>query len=226
MKAIIACGGKGTRRFPDSKDCPKILLPYEDGLVIDKVIDRIRHIPYVSELVFVLNSRLGGRIVDYMRQGYPEVAEDSSFVIDDSYKGFGYAVWLAKFFCLPNEPVMVFADDEIVTFTEGAWFGYPGQASVLHSVESETPEKYGVISYGFLDKIILTEKPSEPLSNKILVGPYYFSKAKSLFESLDYLVKNQVYDRGEIRLITAIQRMIDLHDYFEVHSIDWEDVGS
>ena len=226
MKAIIACGGKGTRRFPDSKDCPKILLPYEDGLVIDKIFESIDAISYITELVFVLNSRLGGQIVDYVRKQYPLIGMKSSFIIDDSYQGFGYAVWLAKFFCPPNQPVMIFADDEIFEFTEGANFGHVSQRSVLHSVVSDTPEKYGVISSDDSGKLVLTEKPYSPLSNRILVGPYYFSQAKSLFIALDYLVTNQIYDRGEIRLITAIQRMIDFDFGFDVHPLDWKDVGS
>ena len=128
MIAIIPCAGKGTRRYPDTKDTPKILLEHEGTPVIEHILEPIYMSGKFKKIVFVLNHKQGQQIIDYLtltwgawqwgvypRENEPEI----KFVWQAEPLGFGHAVLQAKSevnsLFHRSTPVFVHTDDAIIS---------------------------------------------------------------------------------------------------------------
>ena len=114
MIAIIPCAGKGTRRLPDTRFTPKILLEYpnppnppyqggktgenQGGMKGDPLIEHIVRPLDASDcferIVFVVSPKHGQRIIDYVRHNPFETPV--KFVWQNEPLGFGHAVLQAR----------------------------------------------------------------------------------------------------------------------------------
>ena len=127
MIAIIPCAGKGTRRLPDTRFTPKILLEYpnppsppcQGGMKREPLFEHIVRPIDMSErfekLVFVLSPRTGHQIIDYIRRNPLETPH--AFVWQNEQLGFGHAVLQAReevfSFRKWNPPVLIATDDGV-----------------------------------------------------------------------------------------------------------------
>jgi len=57
MKAIILAAGYATRLYPLTKDKAKPLLPVGDKLMIDWILDKIKEVPEIDEIIIVTNTK-------------------------------------------------------------------------------------------------------------------------------------------------------------------------
>ena len=114
MIAIIPCAGKGTRRLPDTRFTPKILLeypnppspPYQGGTkeenlggrkgdpLIEHIVRPIDASDCFERIVFVVSPKHGQRIIDYVRHNPFETPV--KFVWQNEALGFGHAVLQAR----------------------------------------------------------------------------------------------------------------------------------
>ena len=123
MIAIIPCAGKGTRRLPDTKDTPKILLEHEGEPVIDRIVRPIYESGRFNKIVFVLNPLTGQQVIDYVGR-WPWHTDKGErfpirFVWQNEQLGFGHAVLQAKSevnsLFHRSTPVFVHTDDAIIS---------------------------------------------------------------------------------------------------------------
>ena len=94
MIAIIPCAGKGTRRLPETKFTPKILLDYQGDPLIEHIARPIDASECFERIVFVLSPRHGNQVIDYIRRNPFETPV--SFVWQNEPLGFGHAVFQAR----------------------------------------------------------------------------------------------------------------------------------
>ena len=115
MIAIIPCAGKGTRRLPETKFMPKILLDYQGDPLIEHIARPIDASECFERIVFVLSPRHGNQVIDYIRRNRFETPV--SFVWQNEPLGFGHAVLQAReevfSFRKWNPPVLVATDDGV-----------------------------------------------------------------------------------------------------------------
>ena len=94
MIAIIPCAGKGTRRLPDTRFTPKILLDYQGDPLIEHIVRPIDASDCFERIVFVVGPKHGQRIIDYVRHNPFETPV--KFVWQNEPLGFGHAVLQAR----------------------------------------------------------------------------------------------------------------------------------
>ena len=115
MIVIIPCAGKGTRRLPETKFTPKILLDYQGDPLIEHIARPIDASECFERIVFVLSPRHGNQVIDYIRRNPFETPV--SFVWQNEPLGFGHAVLQAReevfSFRKWNPPVLVATDDGV-----------------------------------------------------------------------------------------------------------------
>ena len=114
MKVIIPCAGKGTRRYPESKGVPKVLLDFQGHPILEHIIESILSIHPNPHFIFVLNLDQGDQVIAYMRR-YSELKVSYCYQFDPL--GFGHAVLQAKDF-VGDSPVLVHACDKVLDFDE------------------------------------------------------------------------------------------------------------
>ena len=56
MKVVILAGGYATRLYPKTLNCPKALLKYKDGVVLDYILDNLTH-SSINEIIIVSNNK-------------------------------------------------------------------------------------------------------------------------------------------------------------------------
>ena len=202
MKVIIPVAGKGTRLRPHTFTTPKPLIQVAGKAIISHVIESIQDLD-IDEVILVISPE-GEAIVSFVREKYPFKV---GFVYQEESLGLGHAIYMAKEMVNKNEGVAVILGDTIIEVE------LPRKRKIEDFIavkKVSDPRRFGVVlmnEKGQIKKVV--EKPDTPVSDLAIVGLYYFGNAELLFESLEYIIKNDIRTKGEYQLTDAIARMID-----------------
>lgn len=229
-KAVIPCGGFGTRFLPATKVIPKELLPIVDkpalGYIVDEAVaSGITEILIILsegkesiEKIFLPNERLNAHL---LRRGQTELYSEAnkdcgakvSFVFQKEQKGSGDAVYLAKNFA-DGEPFAVLFGDDVI-YTGG---GAPATKQLIDAYDQtgvsvvgvqrtseEVARRCGVMKIkgeeGKLTFITdIIEKPTGELPSD-LVSLGRFVLTADIFDALERV---PLAGDGEVYLTTAI----------------------
>lgn len=220
MKVIIPVAGKGTRLRPHTYVLPKPLIRVAGKPIIDYIIEQFINVDF-SEVIFIIGY-LGEQIKNYMLENY---SFPMKFVKQSSFIGLGHAIYQSKEEFTKNEPVLIVLGDIIFkTDIEKVVSSTENQIGVMHP---DDPRKFGVVitdNKGYVKNMI--EKPENPPSNLAISGIYYFPESDTLFNSLEYIIDNNIRTKGEFQLTDAMHYMLKNGEKFKVFHVDeWYDCG-
>jgi glucose-1-phosphate thymidylyltransferase len=219
MKVIIPLAGKGTRLRPHTHVTPKPMLRIAGKPVMDYVMDDVRALGDVEEVVYI-TGHLKEKVEAHARDdiGLPAV-----FVEQAVQDGTAGAVALARPYV--DQPVLIIFVDTI----------FDADLSIVHTTDAdgiiwtkevEDYQRFGVVvtdADGHMTRIV--EKPSEPISKRANIGLYYVRNWRLLFEGIDH-VRRQPTNKGEYYLTDAFQYMIDKGAKIKVVDVQgWYDAG-
>jgi len=98
----------------------------------------------------------------------------------------------------------------------------------LYSIKQvDEPSAYGVVK--LQDGIItdFVEKPDEFISDLAIIGIYYFKSGEILREEIQYLLDNNILDKGEFQLTNALENMKQKGLKFVPGQVsEWMDCGN
>lgn len=204
MKALVLCGGRGTRLRPLTWAMPKQLVPVANRPILGYVLDDIARAG-IKEIGVVISPETGRAIKEFVRDGGDWNAE-VEYIMQDEPLGLAHAVKVSQRF-LGEEPFVMYLGDNLLQdgVQEGIARFISGNADALIMVkEVENPSRFGVVVLENGRVVRLVEKPKEPPSNLALVGVYIFSsKIHKVIESLPFSA------RGELEITDAIQGLVD-----------------
>lgn len=220
MKLIIPMAGKDDRLKPHTHTTPKALLHIAGKTLIEHVLDSVQELP-IDKVIFIVD------------QNYPELEKTilkkyrfkPLFILQKERKGVGHAILGAKKYAQDEEIIILFADTLIEADLKK--IKKLESEAILWTKEVKDPRMYGVafLHDGFVTKLI--EKPDTPVSDKALVGAYYFKNSKKLFESLEKLISSEIMTHGEYQLTDAIQFMINEGAKIRAENVKiWYDCGN
>jgi len=202
MKVIIPVAGKGKRLRPHTFTTPKPLIQVAGKAIISHVIESIQDLG-IDEVILVISPD-GESIVSFIREKY---SFKVGFVYQEESLGLGHAIYMARKMVEENEGVAVILGDTIIEVD------LPQKKKIEDFIavkKVSDPRRFGVVVIDEEDYIIkVVEKPDTPISDFAIVGLYYFGNAGLLFESLEYIIKNDIRTKGEYQLTDAIARMIE-----------------
>ncbi|MCH5351741.1 MAG: UTP--glucose-1-phosphate uridylyltransferase [Clostridiales bacterium] len=230
-KAIIPCGGMGTRFLPITKSIPKEILPVIDTPVLSYIVDEIID-SGINEILIILGKGKHA-IKDYFTpskkleralKNKPEMLEtvrrinrhaDISFTLQDKPLGSGDAVMRARDFTGDEPFIMANGDDLIVSdipATKQLADAYEAKEAVIlgvQQVELSETSKYGIIrptrtegKTVWCDGIVEKPKVSPP-SRYAALGRYVFTA-----EIYGYIKNLKPEKGGEIQITDAILDMM------------------
>ncbi len=229
-KAVIPCGGWGTRFLPVTKAVPKEILPVIDTPVLKYIADEI--IDSGIEEILIIIGEGKEAIRDFFTSKpklekalckKPEVLEqirsinrnaDIHFAVQKEPRGSGDAVMLAKKFT-GDEPFCLSNGDDLIVSnvpaTKQLADAYEKTPAVIMGVQKVAPSetsKYGIIIPTETDGRVvwcdgMIEKPSgDPPSLYASLGRYVFTP--EIYEHISVLKAVN----GEVRLTDAICAMM------------------
>lgn len=167
MKAVVLCGGLGTRLRPITYEIPKVLIPVRGKPVLDHLIDLFRR-EGVTEVILSV-----GHLKDKIKE-YAHTITDIPVTLLEESSPLGTAGPL-KLLGQQSEPFIVSNGDELkdIPLKEMLGFHQERQAAATIALKKvENPTLYGVAR---LDGDVIkefVEKPLNPPSSLISAGLY------------------------------------------------------
>ena len=216
MKVIIPVAGQGTRLLPHTKKRQKCLLPVAGKRLLDHILEPLIQQGF-DPIVLVT-----GYLEEQIREYVPKFEAHFSFVTQRDRLGLGHAVFQGLE--NENEPVMIQLGDVIYLHDFSQFCDSQYHKIAVDRVPD--PERFGIVELEG-DRIVkVLEKPARPPSDLAIVGLYYVSSQKMLWEAIRYLMDNNIVTKGEIQLADAFQRMVDKGETIRTEVVSqWFDCG-
>ncbi len=221
MKALVLCGGEGTRLRPFTFSQPKHLLPVAGKPVVAHVIRAVREagIEDVGVVVSPSQEKQFRACLDGAALGVR-----LTYVSQPEPKGLAHAVLCAGGFLGQEDFLVVLGDNLLERGVQPVveTFRRAHRATVALAWV-EDPRRFGVAVLEGEHIVRVVEKPAEPPSPWAIVGVYAFKP--SLLEAAQEV---QPSWRGELELTDAIQRLVDRGEKVYGFRIGgwWQDIGS
>jgi len=188
MKAIILAAGYATRLYPLTENMPKPLLPLGEKVILEYILDDIKKIKEIDEIIIVTNHKFIRHFQEW-KTGYfcsiPIFLLDDGTIANENRLGAIRDIQLVIDQKLLQDDILVLAGDNVFDFTLNDlityFFSVNNDCIMIHEETNiEKLKKTGVaeISNDFT-VVSFKEKPAEP-NSFYAVPPFYIYKKETL----------------------------------------------
>lgn len=204
MKIIVPMAGRGSRLRPHTLTVPKPLVPIAGKPIVQRLVEDITRVcgQKVDEIAFVI-----GDFGQEVERDLVSIAEGlgatGSIYHQDEALGTAHAILCAKE-SLSGPVVVAFAD----TLFRAEFILDTNKDGIIWVQSVEDPRAYGVIKMDE-DAVItdFVEKPEDFVSDLAIIGIYFFKDGAKLRGELQYLIDNDIKEKGEFQLTNALENM-------------------
>lgn len=224
MRIIVPMAGMGKRMRPHTLTVPKPLIPIAGKPIVQRLVEDIAKVcgEPVQEVAFIIG-RFGAEVEKSLVQIAESVGAKGTIHYQDEPLGTAHAFLCAQS-ALTGPVVVAFADTLFkADFTLDS--SVPGTIWVQ---KVEDPKPFGVVKLNEQGQITdFVEKPQEFISDLAIIGIYYFQDGEYLRQELQYLLDNDIKDKGEFQLTNALENMKNKGTTFVPGRVtEWLDCGN
>ncbi len=222
MKIVIPMAGIGKRMRPHTLTVPKPLLKIAGKSIVERLVDNISVGDDVKEIHFVVGNF--GEDVEATLINLARSKGAKGFIhYQKEALGTAHAIYCAEE-ALNGDVVIAFAD----TLFVGDFSIEEEDEAIIWTKIVENPEAYGVVKEENGEIITdFYEKPVEFISNKAIIGIYYFKRAEDLKREIKYLLDNDIRVGKEYQLTDALKNLLKRNLRFKSKIIEeWLDCGN
>ena len=224
MNIVIPMAGRGSRLRPHTLTIPKPLIPIAGKSIVKRLVEEISISSgmEVENICFVI-----GDFGDQVEQDLVAIAEElgakGHIRYQDKPLGTAHAILCGEDF-LAGNTVVAFAD----TLFKAEFKIDPKQDGVIWVKKVDDPSAFGVVNLdddGIIEEFV--EKPEDFVSDLAIIGIYYFKDGDYLKSQLQYIIDNDIKDKGEYQLTSALENMRAQGSKFKTGEvIEWLDCGN
>jgi len=216
--------GMGKRMRPHTLTTPKPLLPVAGRSVVQRLIEDIIKVSNekVDEIVFIIG-RFGKETEENLKKIASGLGADASIYYQDEALGTAHAILCAKE-TLEGKIIIAFAD----TLFKADFKLDDSRQGIIWVQKVKDPKAYGVVKVNSESVITdFVEKPDQFVSDLAIIGIYYFKDGAMLRKELEYLIDNNIKDKGEYQLTNALENMKNKGVMFTPETVtEWFDCGN
>jgi glucose-1-phosphate thymidylyltransferase len=216
--------GMGKRMRPHTLTTPKPVVPVAGKPIVQHLVEDIIRMcnQKVEEIAFVV-----GHFGEEAEKNLIAIAENlgakGTIHYQDTPLGTAHAILCAES-ALTGPVVVAFAD----TLFSADFRMDADCDGVIWVKQIEDPRQFGVVkteSDGTITDFV--EKPQEFVSDLAIIGIYYMKDGENLKKELQYLIDNNIRDKGEYQLTNALENMKSKGLRLKAGKVDeWLDCGN
>ncbi len=224
MNIIIPMAGRGTRLRPHTITIPKPLIPVAGKPMVQRLVEDIVEMcsETVENIAFIVGD-FGTDVENELLDVATRAGAKGHIFYQDKPLGTAHAILCAQ--SVMNKNIIVaFADTlfkaniKIDTAADG----------IIWTHRVDDPSRFGVVKMNAQNVITeFVEKPSTFVSDLAIIGIYYFKDGQYLRNELQYIIDNDIKDKGEYQLTSALENMKQKGTQFGIASVEeWLDCGN
>ncbi|MFZ7114731.1 MAG: sugar phosphate nucleotidyltransferase [Bacteroidota bacterium] len=224
MRIIVPMAGMGKRMRPHTLTVPKPLIPVAGKPIVQWLVEDIIKVcaEKVEEIAYVIGD-FGEEAEKNLIAIAEKLGAKGTIHHQDEPLGTAHAILCAKD-ALKGKVIVAFAD----TLFRADFKIDDKQEGVIWVNKIEDPRMFGVVkldSEGTITDFV--EKPVEFISDLAIIGIYYFKDGEYLNKELQYLLDNNIKEKGEYQLTNALENMKKKGTKFVPGKVDeWLDCGN
>ena len=193
MKVIILAAGYATRLYPKTLNCPKALLKYKEGVVLDYLLDNLIH-SCINEIIIVSNNKFYKYFEDYINGKNLNITlindgssspENRLGAVNDLLLGIENI----------NEDILVMASDNLLDFNLSLFIDY----YLIDKVSS-------IMYYKEYEKNKLSKTGQAVIEDSLLIN---FFEKPLLIKSNNACPPFYIFNKDDIEIIKSIKEYPD-----------------
>ena len=225
MKIIVPMAGMGKRMRPHTHTTAKPLLPIAGKPIVQRLVEDLAAVAGepVEEVAYIVHPSFGQKVESELVAIAEAVGAKGSIHYQEVALGTAHAILCADK-ALNGRVIVAFAD----MFFRVQLKLDKDCDGVIWVNKVEDPRQFGVVKLdgnGIITEFV--EKPQTFVSDLAIIGIYYFADGERLRMEMQYLIDNDIKDKGEYQLTNAMENMKRKGARFKAGSVDvWMDCGN
>jgi glucose-1-phosphate thymidylyltransferase len=224
MKIIVPMAGMGKRMRPHTLTVPKPLIPVAGKPIVEWLVEDITRTckEKVDEIAYVIGD-FGAEVEKQLIAIAERLGAKGTIHYQDQPLGTAHAILCAES-ALTGKVIVAFAD----TLFRAEFKIDENQDGVIWVNRIDDPRMFGVVKVDTNNVITdFVEKPQTFVSDMAIIGIYYFRDGDNLRKELQYLIDNNIVEKGEYQLTNALENMKSKGMKFVPGNVDeWLDCGN
>ena len=224
MNIIIPMAGRGSRLRPHTLTTPKPLISFAGKTIVERLVQDIVKVcdETIDEIAFIIGD-FGEDVEKDLIKIASNLNAKGIIVHQEEPLGTAHAILCAKQ-SLRGNVVVAFAD----TLFKADFKLNKNNDGIIWVNKIEDPSAFGVVKINSDNHITdFVEKPTEFVSDLAIIGIYYFNDGENLMNELQFLIDNNIRDKGEFQLTNALENMKQKGKIFSIGTVDeWLDCGN
>ena len=224
MKIIIPMAGMGKRMRPHTLTVPKPLVPIAGKAIVHRLVEDIAKVcgEKIEEVAFIIGD-FGKETEQRLIKVAESIGAKGSIYYQREALGTAHAIYCAKE-SLGGKVVVAFAD----TLFKADFTLDTSKEGIIWVQKVEDPKPFGVVKLNDKNEITdFVEKPEHFVSDLAIIGIYYFQDGENLKKELQYVIDNDIKDKGEYQLTSALENMKNKGIKFIPGKVtEWLDCGN
>ncbi len=224
MKIIVPMAGIGKRMRPHTLTVPKPLIPVAGKPIVQRLVEDITEVcnEKVDEIAFIIGD-FGKEVEQHLLEVAKDLGAVGKIYHQEEALGTAHAILCAKE-SLSGKVVVAFAD----TLFRADFKLDDSQDGIIWVKQIDDPRAFGVVKLD--DEGVITdfvEKPETFVSDLAIIGIYYFRDGEYLKNELQFLIDNNIKEKGEFQLTNALENMKAKGSKFTTGEVkEWLDCGN
>lgn len=225
MNIIIPMAGWGSRLRPHTLTVPKPMIPIAGKPIVERLVEDLCSVnkEKIENIAFIIREDFGKEIATTLTNIAEKHGAKAHICFQDEPLGTAHAILCAKESL--NGPVVVaFAD----TLFKADFTLDTSKDGVIWVNKIDDPSAFGVVKLNAENVITdFVEKPKDFVSDLAIIGVYFFRDGENLKNELQYLLDNDIKEKGEYQLTNALENMKRKGAQFlPGQVIEWLDCGN
>jgi glucose-1-phosphate thymidylyltransferase len=225
MNIIIPMAGLGKRMRPHTLTVPKPLLPIAGKPIVHRLVEDIAKVcpEKIDTIGFIIHPSFGKEVEENLKSIAKEVGATGKIYYQKEAFGISHALLFAKEL-FTGKVIVAFAD----TLFKADFKLDTTQDGIIWVQKVNDPSQFGVVKLNEKNQIIeMVEKPSTFVSDLAIIGIYFFKDGESLAREMQYLIDNDIKEKGEFQFTTALANLTKKGARFIPGRVtEWLDCGN